>query len=152
MSVFNADTFLSSSITGANDTKFTPVPEAEYKAYVDDLKVREFEDKQKNEKVPVLDVILLIPDEKVAQLLGVEKVTVTDSMFIELDEQGNIAFGLNKNIRLGQLRDAVGQNDPKKAWSPMMLKGMGPIMIKVVHGKENEQGQKFPRVQRYAKA
>lgn len=151
MSVFNADNFLSASVTGANDTKRTLVPEAEYKAYVDDLKARTVKGNSGDE-TPVLDVFLLIPDEKVASALGLEKITVNDSMFIDMDENGNIAFGPNKNIRLGQLRDAVGQNDPKKPWSPMMLKGMGPFMVKITHSKPNDQGEVFLRVQRYAKA
>lgn len=152
MSVFDPETFLSSSTTASNETTFTSVPEGEYDAYIDDVKARTVRNREGNE-VPVLDVVLLIPDEEVKSLLALERVTVTDSIFVDFDSNGAIATGTNKNLRLGQLRDAVGQNKSGKEWMPLMLKGTGPVKIKIVQGKPDEQtGVRYPRVQRYAKA
>lgn len=150
MSVFDKDTFLNQSVTGANETNFTPIPEGEYKnCYIDDIAIRMVKSKDSGDEVPVLDVIWVVPDENVRKLLGMEKPQVKDGIFLDLDEAGNISFGLNKNVKLGRTRDALGQNDPKKPWNLNMLRGAGPATLKITHWS-NEKGT-FSQVDRVAR-
>jgi hypothetical protein len=59
-----------------------------------------------------LDVKLEITDpEYVANIPGgIEKATTTLGVMLDLTENGSIATGPNKNIRLGRLMDAAGVN------------------------------------------
>ena len=130
MSTFDLDTFMSTTVEGANETKYTPIPEADYTAFIEDCAPRQVE--TKNGDATVLDVTYkLVNVEQLQQDMGMEELSVRDSIFLDVEPSGAIAFGKNKNVRLGRLREAVKQNDPKKAWSPMMLKGAGPVLIKV---------------------
>lgn len=147
MSTFDPDVFLSGEVAGANEVKYTPVPIGEYQAFIDDIGLDTWED----QKILVVTYALL--DEGLKAQLGLDKPTVQDRLFLDLDEQGNILFGPNKNVKLGRTREAVGQNDPKKKWSPNMLRGAGPVMIKVDHGYKKSTGEgPFANITRVAKA
>ena len=125
MSQFDPDTFLDTSTEKANETVYTPVPEGDYQAMV--LKV---EGRSANES-PLLDVTFEILDEEIKKTMDQETVTVRSSIFLDLDDNGMLSFGMNKNVRLGKLRDALGQNKDGKPWMPRQLEGAGPLMINV---------------------
>lgn len=148
MSVFNKEAFLNSTVTGANETKSTYVPKGEYTAYIDDLDVNSGE--KDGRPWHSLNLKWYIPDENLKKALGLEHPTVQDSIFLDL-ENGVLAFGTNKNVRLGRIREAVGQNDPKKPWSFSMLKGAGPFKI-LVGSRPGKDGDEYPTVERVAKA
>lgn len=149
MSVFDKEAFLNSTVTGANETRVTPVPEGEYTAYIDDLDLNSGE--KDGRQWHSLKIKWFIPDDNLKSLLSLERPTVSDSIFLDM-ENGQLAFGPNKNVALGRIRDALGQNDPKKAWSFAMLKGAGPVKIKV--GSRPDQrgsGESYPTVDRVTK-
>ena len=55
-----------------------------------------------------------------------------------------------KNVGLGRLRAALDQNSG--AWNPLMMKGKGPVMIKVgQRSDKNDPTVKYAEVQRIAK-
>lgn len=148
-SSFDPNVFLNQEVAGANETKFTPVPEGEYKAYIDDLGMDEFE----GQPILVVTYAILDQDDKLKKLLGLEKPTVVDRVFLDTNDDGSIAFGPNKNIRLGAMREAVGQNDPKKKWNFNMLRGMGPVLLKIAHRFHKVTGEgPFANVNRVVKA
>lgn len=150
MSVFNKESFLNSSVTGASETKSTYVPEGEYVAFIDDVDMNNGE--KDGREWYSLNIKWYIPDENLKKALGLEHPTVQDSIFLDL-ENGMLAFGPNKNVRLGRIREAVNQNDPKKPWSFAMLKGAGPVRIKVgSRPDKNNTGDTFPTVERVTKA
>ena len=146
--VFDADTFLAIEITQELATRFIPLPEDDYApAFIDDtIVVREYEG------TPVVDVSWVIQDEKAQKLFGRDRVTVKHrSMFIELDEKGHIVFGQNKNVALGALRDALGQNTGKP-WNFHMLKGQGPCKVHViVRPDKHDSTIKYNEVTRVAR-
>ena len=86
-------------------------------------------------------------DDAVKQKLGREKVLVRLRLNLDLDESGRLEVGPNKNVGLGQLRDALGQNAP--GWTPQKLLGAGPFIGKVKH-TTSEKGT-FADIQRVAK-
>lgn len=146
-SAFDPDVFLNQEISGANETKYTPVPVGEYNAYIDDLTMDSYEDQ------PILVVHYAILSDELKKTLGLEKPTVQDRLFLDVAEDGvTLLFGPNKNVRLGRVREACDQNNPKKKWNFNMLRGAGPVAIMVEH-KFNKAGEgPFANVTRVAKA
>jgi len=145
-SAFDPNVFLNQEVTGANDVKYTPIPIGEYKAYIDDLGT------DKYEQTPILVVTYALLDEKLKTELGLEKPTVIDRIFLDVDGAGNLAFGKNKNIKLGRLREAVGLNDPKKKFNFNMLRGLGPLNILVEHNFNKKNEGPFANVARVTRA
>lgn len=134
---FNADTFMNTAVEGAMDTKVVPIPEDEYEATIENFSVRQFEGKRidentgQNQILTSLDIIWLINNPQVAADLGRDRLTVRGSMFLDMTPEGTLDMGKGKNVSLGRLREALGQNDPGRPWAPGMLKGAGPLLIRV---------------------
>ena len=128
-SVFDAETFMNSELEGANETKFTPIPEGEYTAYIDSISARTAGD----DNNPMMEIIYTIVDTEVLIELDMDRVTAKQAIWPDLDENGKLLFGKNKNVRLGRLREAVSQNQDGQPWSPRMLEGTGPVKVKIVH-------------------
>lgn len=122
---FDPDQFLHTSTEGALDTEFPVVPAAQYRAVVDDIKVKSGT-MSKGENVGNLWVSIninwSIQDEALKEEMERDKVIVRQNVFLDVDNQGTIQTGKGKNVMLGRLRAAVGQNDGS-AWSPAMLIG-----------------------------
>lgn len=138
MSAFDKDTFLAAQTTGSMETKFTPVPKGEYKDnYIDDITVDSWKDDDGVDQ-PIVIFHVAVTDANVKQLLGMDKPIIQDRVFVDREKDGTLALGKNKNVKIGQYRDAAGQNDPKKPWNFMMLKGAGPVKVKV--------GERFNKV------
>jgi len=143
MTSFDPDIFLNTEIEGALETKFTPVPAGEHSAFINEITMREV-----NES-PVLRVTWKIPDDALAEELGVEDVQVQDDLFLDVEEDGRLQFGPNRNIKLGRLRDALGQNKPGETWGFNQLRGAGPVKLIVSHQFSKTGEGPFARVDKY---
>lgn len=143
MSQFDPDQFLTAEQQQALEDKYTPIPEGEYQAMVinnpdnenQQIKVRDIvpeRGRRAGETIYVLDVPCQIdaPGDELAH----GKV-VRYSAFLDINEAGSLETGPNRNVQLGALRTAVGQNDANKPWKPMDLEGQ-VLRIKVEHDKE----------------
>lgn len=145
-STFDPNVFLNQEIKGANEVKFTPVPIGEYSGYIDDIAMDEYDGQ------PILIVTYALISEALKKELGLEKPTVQDRVFLDVDEAGALAFGINKNVRLGRIREAVGQNAQGKKWNMNMLRGAGPVMLMVEHRFNKTTGEgPYANVTRIAK-
>lgn len=145
-STFDPNVFLNQEIKGANEVKYTPVPIGEYQCYIDDLGTDTYEDQ------PILIITYALISEELKKTLGLEKPTVQDRIFLDVDETGALAFGPNKNVRLGRVREACGQNAAGKKWNMNMLRGAGPLMIMVDHRFNKTTGEgPFSNVTRVTK-
>ena len=72
-----------------------------------------------------------IQDEGAKSLVDRDKVTVTQSILLDLTEDGSgLDMGKGKNIGLGQIRTALSQNEAGAEWSPSMISGQ-PAKIQV---------------------
>ena len=92
---------------------------------IDDIAVREVTDAVR------LDVTSKLLDvASLEETMGMDRLTVRQGLFLDIGANGAIAIGPNKNVKLGRLRDAVGQNKDCK-WNFAMLKGAGPLKIAV---------------------
>ena len=140
-SVFDPDTFMHQEVETQMETIFTPVNEGEYNAYIDTLEASTVNTQDRG-TVPVLYVTYAITDDEVKEELEMEKPTVRQMLWLDFDEQtGGLASGKNKNIKLGNIREAVGQNIDGQPWSPTQLIGAGPVVIKVGHRFNKETGE-----------
>lgn len=154
---FDPDKFMQTTVDQPFETERTLCPAGEYKMVVDDFTSEAFEaiefEYKKGERAGTKGVMhkfncpFVILDDKVAADLDQEKVIVYKTINLDLDDDGNLVWGKNKNIALGQLRNAVGQNGPGP-WAPSQLRGSKTFIGKVEHrtGKRKD-GTPFTRAE-----
>jgi len=114
---FNADAFMSTEVEGELDTEFTPIPEAEYQALIKEIKPGTT---QKGSTF--MEIIWIVDSQEVRDLLGLEEPTTRQTVWLDFTEAGALEFGKNKNVSLGRLREALGQNTGAP-WKPTDLLG-----------------------------
>lgn len=124
--MFDTDDFLNQSTEAELSTQFTPVPEGEYNARADKLDIR-----TPNDKV-ILDVTWVIDDDNVREVTGMDNPTVRQSVFLDMTADGGLDTGKGKNVQLGRLREALGQNKPGEPWSFRNIEG-SVARVKVSH-------------------
>lgn len=135
MATFDPEEIMEMQTEGEMATSFTPVPEGEYPAYITKVDARSGTSKAGNDYT-MMDVQWAITDPGVAEEVGIEEPSVRQSLFLDFDEStGALAMGKGKNIALGRLRAAVGQNGPG-AWNPRQLEGAAAV-VRVSH-REND--------------
>ena len=122
MTDFNPDQFMTEEQTVINETEYTAIPKGDYPGVIKDVKA----DTTTNGS-PLLAVTWLIDSEEVREHTGMEEPTCRQTVWLDLDANNKLETGANKNIGLGKLRDALGQNDGSP-WSPQMLMGQ-PAMV-----------------------
>lgn len=153
---FNAEDFLNQTTEAAMQDKWTEVPEGEYLASIgdgpNDLSVESIQGKKDPSKsYPRLTLFYSIIDEVLKKKLGKESIRVRQQFLLDMDDTGRLAFGVDQNVRLGQIRAATGLNTPGQAFSLGMLKGRGPVRIKVKQ-RTADDGQKYSEVTAVAAA
>lgn len=127
MSSFNPDLFLNTETESANSSTYTPVPEGEFNASIKAIKPRVLTDGR-----AVLDVTWTVDDEVARNETGMAEPMVRQTLWLDTTESGGLDFGKGKNVGLGRLREAVGQNQAGKPWAPGMLVGQ-VAKVKVGH-------------------
>ncbi|MCF6238329.1 MAG: hypothetical protein L3J79_05890, partial [Candidatus Marinimicrobia bacterium] len=72
----------------------------------------------------ILRISWTIPDETLEKSLGMEVVSVRQTIFLDVNEEtGQLEFGANKNVRLGRLRKSLNMNKPGKPFQWADLNG-----------------------------
>lgn len=151
--MFDPKQFASSSVAPMS-TQVEVCPEGEWPFTIDpETKLEPRNVKGSNEKGDydfwTLDLTCICQDESVKNQLGRNKVTARLSLNLDLDSSGSLDTGKGKNVALGQLREALGQNQPN--WQPGMLLGAGPFIGKVTHRENPKGGTPFVNITRTAK-
>lgn len=127
-SLFDPAAFFQTDIAGSFDTSRPPVPPGEYPASVSKIDLRSGIS-AKGRPWASLNVIWEIDDETVRQETGLSKPTARQKLFLDLNEAGDgLAIGRGKNVDLGVLREAVGQNFSDRPWNFNMLEGASAIV------------------------
>lgn len=148
---FDADAFMQSTVDQPMATDFEMVPPGMYQAMIDDFDssaVQKYDFEYKsgpNAGQPGSMVKLSLPfsiqDPAVLAKMEREKVIVFQDLTLDMNG-GQLDWGKNKNVRLGQARAAANQNQPGP-WSIFNLKGAGPVMVQVAHEEfERRDGSK----------
>ena len=139
MSIFDPELFKTTQTTESNATVQEPVPEDDlYSAIVSKIDVRVTQNGS-----PVMDVNwkLDCPEIEVAH----ERIA-RQSVWLDITEEGSLDHGKGKNVQLGQLREAVGQNQAGELWAPNMLEG-AVAMVKVAN-RMSDDGRQFVDVKK----
>ena len=128
-STFDPDLFMSEEVDQASETKYPTIPDGDYiVSSIDEVKKANF--KEVN-GTPVLDLYHVLDAPELAENMGMDRISVKQSLFLDIDASGSLAFGVGKNVKLGKLREALGQNDAGQTWNFNMLSGAGPLRVKV---------------------
>ena len=151
MSTFSAEQFMQGSVTDAHDTVVPRVPDGIYLAQVNKLDFRTLEANGDNPERTIMEVTWNILDEKVAKLTGIANPIVRQSIWLDLDAQGKLLTTSGKNVGLGRLRDALGQNKAGKPWAPNMLVG-GSARVSVKGILNKKDGETYSQVDKVTKA
>lgn len=126
-SIFDGNTFLETSHKGQLDTAVVLVDEGDYLAQITDkIEINSGtigDGKQRaGEAWANVRIQWEIMDSAVAAQLNMPKVFVTQSLMLDLTDDGRgLDLGVNKNMRLKRLLDATGLNSSKN-WSLNQLK------------------------------
>jgi hypothetical protein len=154
---FDAELFESQVYEDANATKRSILPEGTHKVKeVLDLSIRpprEMTSKEDGSKFwtsPQLNMKVEMDSDLVRTTFGTkdgEPCIHYISVQLDLNEEnGKLDMGPNKNVRLGQLRKALGQNIPGRSWSFAHLKGKGPFEVQVGHHTPDGSDQVYERI------
>jgi hypothetical protein len=155
---FDADAFMTATIDAPMATNMAGVPEGEYTAMIGDFDSSAFKTVTTTDRQtggtrdrPVLEIPFVILDDALKAKLGRETITHRETFWLDMTAEGKLETAQDKNLRLGQLRAALGQNTGAP-WSPSMLRNMGPvkILIKTTSDKRDPE-KKYTNITRYAK-
>lgn len=137
MSAFDPVAFEAQLSDVALSTSVIPIPENTYRATIKEYKFREYTNSKTQEKGVSCDVSFSIIDDTgmLRELLGRDPV-VTHGYFCDttLDPSTGkqiLDYAKGKNVWLGKLREAVGQNIPGQPWSLPQLKGQALTIVVV---------------------
>ena len=137
MSVFDAEELMNATNEGTLDTAIIPVPEGDRLGVINSLNLRSGTSDKGNDWA-ALDINWLFDDQEVIDATGRDRPTARQTVFLDIAD-GNLDFSKGKNVQLGRVREAVGQNGPG-AWSISMLEGASAL-CKVVHEMYNGNQQ-----------
>jgi len=155
MARFDKEAFLQAEYEEALDTERTLFPAGEFVAQaleeITIIEPKPFVDEKTGatkDGSPQLQIKLLIREDhavRVREQFGYDAdrpVYFTTRMYLDIDsESGWLEFGPNKNIDLGKIRKALGQNEPGVRWNFSNLKGAGPIAFVVKHESWEKNGK-----------
>lgn len=127
MSSFDPDTFLNTTYEGELDTRRVPLPVDDYVATI-----LEVNPGTTPRGTAYMEILWEVDHAELASELGRPKSRVRQTVWLDLTESGDLDFGRGKNIMLGRLREAVGQNAPGQPWSPAQLVGQA-ARVRVKH-------------------
>lgn len=136
--MFDANSFLESSVSESNDTRVVPVPVGEYQGIIEKVEPRQWQSKDGTKSGIALDVFWLVEDANVKSYLGRDTVTVKQGVMLDTTPAGALDTTKGRNIALGRLREAVGKNQHGEKFSFSMLPGLA-ARISVTHRISGEE-------------
>lgn len=138
----NTEEFLQTTTDSALDDHLDPCPPGEWLAIAGKPEIADFvfsKGEHKGETGYRMVIKWGIQDEGAKAAVERDTLSVTQSVLLDLtDDNTGLDMGKGKNIGLGQIRAALGQNKPGADWSPAMIEGQ-PAKIKVKAGIYNER-------------
>lgn len=148
-STFNPDQFLSTTTDQVGETKFYPCPVGDWNAQASKVEAKVIESgpgsQEPGKKFTVLEITWDILDEEPKRQCEQDRVTVRQSIFLDLTPGGGLDFGKNKNVTLSRLREALGQQRSGRQWAPSHITG-GTAKVRVVHDPDKTTGDPRARV------
>lgn len=132
----NTEEFLQTTTSEVLDDHLDPCPAGEFNFQAGKPEIADFEFK-KGERKGETGYRMIVKweclDDNVKKLLDRDKVTVTQSILLDMtNDNSGLDISKGKNIGLGQLRTALGQNVPGEPWSPAMIESQ-IASLKITH-------------------
>jgi hypothetical protein len=155
---FNPDDFMQQTVDQPLETEFKLIPAGDYQAMIGDftseaLEQVDFEYKkgdragQPGSMTKFNCPFVIKDDPRVKESVGRDSTTVDMQIILDIADNGGLDFGTNKNVRLGQIRAAVDQNQPGP-WSIGQLRNAGPVMVHVKHSEgKRKDGSEWKRAE-----
>lgn len=147
---FDPQAILDATFNEANSTELIPVPEGEYQAVAGEVETATWQGVKDPSKSGVK---LIIPweilDDGAKAHTKRQRIIVRQDIMLDLNANGLLDMREGQNIRLGQLRAALGLNTAGQPFSPRMISGR---MARVRVGVREHEGRKFEEVKAVAKA
>lgn len=141
---FNAESFLQQTVEAKLSTKRIPHPDGIFdEGQIVDLQLKSGTAKESGKQWARLEVIIQATDPAIREEMKLpegQEAKVRFECFLDLDENNNLDVSEGKNIQLGKLRNAAGQNSDE-SWSIMDLKS-AVVGYKVKH-RFNEDGDAY---------
>ena len=134
---FDPDQFLNAAVTGSNSTKVIPVPIGSYQGVIEKVAPRQWQSRDGSQTGISLDVFWLVEDQGVKEHLGRDTVVCKQGIMLDTTPQGGLDMAPGKNVGLGRLREAIGQNDASQPFSFHNLPGQ-TAKIDVKHRIDGE--------------
>ena len=109
--MFDPNAFLEQVVTEVGSTEATPIPAGEYLAFIDKKEVTTWQKKDDPTVSGVkLKITWVLEDQAVRDLLGRDKVIVTQDIMLDITDTGSLDMGKGRNVELNRLRAAVDLN------------------------------------------
>lgn len=116
--LFDPASFLRAPVDTELPTRRQPLPAEE--TYGQITKIDLVSGKKDDRVWAKLNVSIAISDQEFLQRAGREQATITYGLMLDVNENGALQFGADKNFRLGALRAATGTNLPGKPLEDMV--------------------------------
>jgi hypothetical protein len=131
-------------INEANDAvpsaDFVATPENEYAMYIKPGSTKIFDgESEKGGKYRLYTAQVVVDDEGARQATNLEQPTARIRMFLDVTETGSLAKGPNRNVKLGALLRATGQDRP--GWTYGALEGVA-FKGRVKHVPDNRDANR----------
>ncbi len=154
LSTFDPETFMDTSFDqGSMSTSIILPPAQDWTASISKLTARKFTMKDSGEDRATLDIQWCIENESCQKATNQDKSFAKQTLWLDfktVNSQTVLDFDEGKNVGLGRLREALGQNKKGAKWQPGMLLG-GVGLIKVIHRPDkNDPETKYAEVTRVA--
>ena len=109
--MFDPNSFFEQVITEVGSTEAVPIPAGEYLATIDKKEVTTWQKKDDPSVSGLkLKITWSLEDQAVRDLLGRDKVVVSQDIMLDLTETGSLDMGKGRNVERNRLRAAVDLN------------------------------------------
>lgn len=140
MAKFNADSFLNQTVEAKLDTRRIPHPEGDWdEGQITKIEFKDGSNKETGKVWVRMSCTVQNTDPQVKddmKLTGDQMPQVRWEEFLDITEEGSLDVSDGKNIKLGKLRQACGQNNDDE-WSINDLKG-ATLGFRVKHQFNND--------------
>jgi hypothetical protein len=154
---FDASAFLNQTVDGPMSTSIPANPEGEYKMMISGdsdpttwFGEAKWEKNGQSFSSPTCTIPVEILDDALRAKLGRDKVTDRIKMFLDMKD-GRLDTSEGKNVKLGALRAALGQNE-MAGWTFGKLVGAGPFIGRITQSSDKKDPTiKYSEVSRVSK-
>lgn len=140
---FDADQFIQASFDTAPSDKLVLIPPGEYRGVIEkvDNARKVVPNDPQYRPFGSIDIHFMLDAPQVSAELNRSPLRARYQLNLDLDAQGRIDGGVNKNVALGKLMKACGISPP---WQWSQFIGKGPLLCKLEHQPDKKNPDRGP--------